>query len=61
MVAAGPLVDEFGARWLWAGASVAFLVGAATAVVLTRGVDVRPAATERDLEVPAPSTGLMRS
>ena len=61
MVAAGPLVDEFGARWLWAGASVAFLLGAATAVVLTRGVDVSPAAAERELDVPAPSTGLMRS
>ncbi|MBA3787697.1 MAG: MFS transporter [Actinobacteria bacterium] len=37
MAAAGLLVDEFGARWLWGGASVAFLVAAVTAVVLARG------------------------
>jgi MFS family permease len=61
MVAAGPLVDEFGARWLWAGASVAFVVGAVTAAVLTRGVDASAAAAELELEVPATSTGLMRS
>ena len=62
MVAAGPLVDEFGARWLWAGASVAFLVGAATAAWLTRGVDVSEAPAELELDVPAAtSTGLMRS
>ncbi len=54
MVAAGLLVDEFGARWLWGGASVAFLVGAATAALLGRGVDV--SAAEAELEEPVAST-----
>jgi MFS family permease len=40
MVLAGPLVDAFGARWLWGGASVLFLLAAATALVLARNVDV---------------------
>ncbi|HZG36918.1 MAG TPA: MFS transporter [Gaiellaceae bacterium] len=40
MVVAGPLVDAFGARWLWGGASVLFLLAAATAVVLARNLHV---------------------
>jgi MFS family permease len=48
MVAAGPLVDAFGARWLWGGASVAFLLAAVTALVLARGVE--PAAETQGLE-----------
>jgi len=40
MVAAGPLVDAFGARWLWGGASVTFLLAALTALVLARDVQV---------------------
>jgi len=48
MVAAGLLVDEFGARWLWGGASVAFLVGAATAALLARGVDATAVPVELD-------------
>ncbi|MCP9484698.1 MAG: MFS transporter [Gaiellaceae bacterium MAG52_C11] len=39
MAAAGPLVDEFGARWLWGGAGVAFLLAAGTAALLARNVD----------------------
>ena len=38
MVASGQLVDSFGGRWTFAGASFAFLVAAAVAAVLTRGV-----------------------
>jgi MFS family permease len=40
MVAAGPLVDAFGARWLWGGASALFLVAALTALALARGISV---------------------
>jgi len=53
MVAAGPLVDEFGARWLWSGASVAFLIGAATAALLARGIDASPARAELEEPVGA--------
>jgi len=38
MAAAGPLVDAFGARWLWGGAGAIFAVAALTAAVLMRGV-----------------------
>ncbi len=47
MVAAGALVDVYGGRWIFAGASVAFVVAAATAVMLARGVE---RAEERPLE-----------
>ncbi|MBA2331217.1 MAG: MFS transporter [Actinobacteria bacterium] len=43
MAAAGPLVDEFGARWLWGGAAIAFLVAASTAALLARNLDPSPA------------------
>ena len=55
MVAAGPLVDAFGARWLWGGASAAFLIGAASAVLLIRGADASPAA---ELEDPVAASSL---
>ncbi len=48
MAAAGPLVDEFGARWLWGAAAIAFLVGSATAALLARNVDASAAASELD-------------
>jgi MFS family permease len=48
MVVAGPLVDAFGARWLWGGASVAFVLAALTALVLAR--DVETAAAPAGLE-----------
>jgi len=48
MAAAGPLVDEFGARWLWGTAAIAFLVGSATAALLARNVDASAAASELD-------------
>jgi hypothetical protein len=38
MVAAGALVDVYGARWILGGASVAFLLAAACAAVLAKGV-----------------------
>jgi MFS family permease len=53
MAAAGPLVDTFGARWLWSGAALVFLVAATAATVLTRGVRVAGAA---ELEQPSPFT-----
>ena len=53
MVVAGPLVDAFGARWLWGGASVGFLLAAASARVLARGVEV--AAPTPEFERPLPS------
>jgi MFS family permease len=56
MVAAGPLVDAFGARWLWGGASVAFLIGAAAAGLLARTVE--PAPVELKLEERLVSPGL---
>ena len=55
MVAAGPLVDAFGARWLWGGASVAFLVGAISAVLLIRGADATAAS---ELEDPVAASSL---
>jgi MFS family permease len=55
MALAGPLVDEFGARWLWGGASIAFLVGAASAMLLVRGVDPSAAA---ELDDPMPASSL---
>ena len=47
-MAAGPITNAFGARWVYAGASATILVGAATAWRLTRGIDV-PAATLADV------------
>jgi MFS family permease len=38
MVAAGALVDVYGGRWIFGGASVAFLLAAVTAAVLAKGV-----------------------
>ncbi|MBA2384826.1 MAG: MFS transporter [Actinobacteria bacterium] len=37
MAAAGPLTDAFGARWVWGGASLTFLVAAGFAFALMRG------------------------
>lgn len=37
MAAAGPLTDEFGARWVWGGAAVAASLGALAGNVLLRG------------------------
>ena len=39
MVAAGPITDAVGARWVYAGASVTILVGAGAAWRLMRGVE----------------------
>jgi len=36
MAAAGPLTDEFGGRWMWAGAGVIFLAGSAVAFAMAR-------------------------
>jgi hypothetical protein len=53
MVVAGPLVDAFGARWLWGGASVAFLLAALTALSLARGLDARVAPAELEEALPS--------
>lgn len=53
MAVAGPLVDAFGARWLWGGASVAFLLAALAAAVLARGFDSSVAPAELDRAVPS--------
>jgi MFS family permease len=44
MALAGPLVDAFGARWLWGVASIGFLLAAFTAVALARGFEAAVAA-----------------
>ena len=36
MAAAGPLTDEFGGRWMWAGAGIIFLAGSAVAFTMAR-------------------------
>lgn len=53
MAVAGPLVDAFGARWLWGGASIAFLVAAAAATLLTRGFERTEAPVELEQAVPS--------
>jgi MFS family permease len=53
MVLAGPLVDAFGARWLWGGASVAFLLAALTALALARGLEERVAPAELEEALPS--------
>ena len=44
MAIAGPLVDAFGARWLWGVASVGFLLASFAAVALARGFEAAVAA-----------------
>jgi len=43
MVAAGPLTDAFGARWVWGGAAAAYVVAALLASVLARRGAAEPA------------------
>ena len=44
MIAAGPIVDRFGARWAYAGAGALGAVAAAAGLALARGVREEPAA-----------------
>jgi MFS family permease len=53
MAVAGPLVDAFGARWLWGGASVGFLLASFAAVVLARGFETTVAPAELEQAVPS--------
>lgn len=53
MAVAGPLVDAFGARWLWGGASIAFGLAALAAAVLARGLATTVAPAELDRAVPS--------
>jgi MFS family permease len=53
MAAAGPLVDAFGARWLWGGAAGVFLLAALTAAALARGVERVEAVPELEGAVPS--------
>jgi hypothetical protein len=46
LVAAGPLTDAVGARWVYAGAAMTILVAAAAAWRLMRGVEHRPSLVE---------------
>jgi MFS family permease len=39
MVAAGPLTDEFGARWVWGGAALIAALAALVGFTLARGID----------------------
>jgi MFS family permease len=39
MVAAGPLTDEFGARWVWGGAAAIAALAAVVGFILARGID----------------------
>jgi MFS family permease len=43
MLIAGPLTDEFGARWVWGAAAVVVAVAALTGFVMARGIRERPA------------------
>jgi MFS family permease len=54
MAIAGPLVDAFGARWLWGVASVGFLLASFAAVALARGLEAAVAAPA-ELEQAVPS------
>jgi MFS family permease len=54
MAIAGPLVDAFGARWLWGVASVGFLLASFAAVALARGFEAAVAAPA-ELEQAVPS------
>ena len=49
MLAAGPLTDEFGARWVWGGAAAIAAVAAVVGFVLARGIRER-------LAPPVPAT-----
>lgn len=42
-IAAGPLTNAFGARWVYAAAAVTILIAAVVAWRLTRGIDPEPA------------------
>ncbi len=53
MAVAGPLVDAFGARWLWGGASIAFLLAALAAVVMARDVETTLVPAELEQAVPS--------
>jgi MFS family permease len=53
MVVAGPLVDAYGARWLWGGASAAFLLAAVAAFALARGLESRVRDTELEEALPS--------
>jgi MFS family permease len=50
MLAAGPLTDEFGARWVWGGAAAIAAVAALIGFMLARGIH------ERLVPVPATET-----
>ena len=53
MAVAGPLVDAFGARWLWGGASIAFGLAALAAVVMARDVETTLVPAELEQAVPS--------
>ena len=44
MLVAGPLTDEFGARWVWGAAAAVMAIAALTGFLMARGIRERPAA-----------------
>jgi hypothetical protein len=47
MLVAGPLTDQYGARWVWGGAAAFAAVAALVGFALARGIDEEiPPATE---------------
>ena len=60
MVAAGALVDSYGARWVFGAAGVAFLLAAATAAVLATGVEVTEQPPRAEAVEPGVGSGASR-
>ena len=52
MVAAGPLTDVVGGRWMWGGAAAFYLAAALVAATLARGLAVASPAREAAREAP---------
>jgi MFS family permease len=52
MVAAGPLTNEYGARWVWGGAAVVSAVAAVVGYALARGIRSEAQAEPVQLVIP---------
>ena len=55
MVAAGPLTDAVGARWMWGGAAAFYLTAALVAATLARGLAIAGTAPQAAAEGAASS------
>jgi MFS family permease len=59
MAAAGPLTNEFGARWVWGGAALILFVAATVGLQRARRVPERPLEAVEALPIsPAPIAGI---